>query len=127
MYYVCNSESEQGNLHHYLHQNTCNSSCSIKEERVGETYRFSFPSTAEYIFHRLITPAVKQHQGGMLPGLTYFLSQWFTSAWDHCYCSIPPTKLALQEKEKKGTKIFHNRCKNQKKRKRSSIKNEATQ
>jgi hypothetical protein len=67
----------------------------IKEERVGEAYRFSFPSTVEYIFHRLITPAVKQHQGGMLPGLTYFLSQWFTSAWDHCYCSIPPTKLAL--------------------------------
>jgi hypothetical protein len=79
---------------------------------VGEAYRFSFPSTVEYIFHRLITPAVKQHQGGMLPGLTYFLSQWFTSAWDHCYCSIPPTKLALWEKgkKKKCTKKFHNCC-----------------
>jgi hypothetical protein len=78
--------------------------CSIKEERAGEAYRFSFPSTAKYIFDRLITPTVKQHQGGMLPGLTYFLSQWFTSAWDHCYSSIPPTKLALQGKKNKKIK-----------------------
>jgi hypothetical protein len=31
----------------YVHQNILNSLRSIKEERMGEAYRFSFPSTVE--------------------------------------------------------------------------------
>lgn len=91
----------------FIQQNILNFLCSMRKEwkkwrlkvgwTEGQTYRFSFPVTTEYIFNRLITPAVKQHQGGILPRFTYFLSQRFTSAWDHCYSTIPSTKLALQK------------------------------